>query len=68
MSLDPNLKELIRTGVQIDVIEQDGIRSWATAIGYRLLLGKYNKLARELGREERKDIRDKFRKDPPPAS
>ena len=55
--MDEKLKELEETSKSIDRIERDGIKSWITSIGYQILMGKYNRLAKELNLEPRQDFR-----------
>lgn len=44
-------KDLEKIAEDIRYIETKGIKSHIMSIGYRLLIGKYNKLAKELNRD-----------------
>ena len=44
-------KDLEKIAEEIRYIETKGIKSHIMSIGYRLLIGKYNKLAKELNKD-----------------
>lgn len=54
-------KEYNKTRAIVEGIEKDGIRSWATSVGYRLEIGKLNRLGMKLGYGVYSDIRDRNR-------
>ena len=52
-------KEYNKTKAIVEGIERDGIKSWATSVGYRLEIGKMNRIAKKIGKELYIDIRDR---------
>lgn len=51
--------EMRELEVKLEGFERNGIKSWAGNYGYSLYLGKYNKMAKELRMDLKKDIRKK---------